>query len=65
MSEGTGGNVQSIGQQKLNLSNYVTLYYQQQKTYFTDTVSFPNGGLVGEFEISITVTPPPPKRDKS
>ncbi len=65
MSESGTANVQNIGQQKINLSNYVGQYYQQQKTSFMDTVSFPNGGLVGDFEFEVKITPPPPKRDKS
>jgi hypothetical protein len=30
-----------------------------------DTASFPNGGLVGDFEFEVKITPPAPKRDKS
>jgi hypothetical protein len=64
MSENGSEQVLLIGQQKINLSNYVSQYYQMQKTTFIDIVSFPNKGLVGVFEYEIKITPSAPNTDK-
>lgn len=68
MSEGNGGNIQSIGVQKFNMATIVSQYYveYEQKTHFTELLPFPQGGLVGDIELSFTIIPPKEsKRPKS
>ncbi len=68
MSEGGGGNVQSIGVQKFNLANIIAQYYAEaeQKTQFTEILPYPQGGLVGDLELTFKIIPPKEsKRPKS